>query len=55
MNRKEWREVGKQSLYFVLAVAGMARCWIGLLMRHGLAKASPSRAKSSSSSWACGC
>ncbi len=23
MNRKEWREVGKQSLYFVLAVAGM--------------------------------
>jgi len=24
MNRKEWREVGKQSLYFVLAMAGMA-------------------------------
>ena len=24
MSRKEWREVGKQSLYFVLALAGMA-------------------------------
>jgi len=23
MNRKEWLEVGKQSLYFVLAMAGM--------------------------------
>ena len=24
MNRKEWLEVGKQSLYFILALAAMA-------------------------------
>jgi hypothetical protein len=44
MNRKEWREVGRQSLYFILALAAMALLLMGmdlLMGMMGFAQAKP--------------
>jgi hypothetical protein len=44
MNRKEWREVGRQSLYFILALAAMALLMMGidlLIGVMGFAQAKP--------------
>jgi len=44
MNRKEWREVGRQSLYFILALAAMALLMMGmdlLMSMMGFAQAKP--------------